>query len=119
MASTAPHLVRPMPRLLPLLPGPAHVGLTDEAVEGPVPDVAVASDAEIDFLLEVIGGVFEEPVRREDIVGTYAGLRAAAARRRPHRRPVPPARGAEVVGRCGDGGRRQAHDQSPDGTGRH
>jgi hypothetical protein len=76
MASTAPHLVRPMPRLLTLLPGPAHVGLTDEAVEGPVPDVAVASDAEIDFLLEVLGGVFEEPVRREDIVGTYAGLRA-------------------------------------------
>jgi glycerol-3-phosphate dehydrogenase len=55
--------------------GLVHVGLTDEPVDGDVPDVPVPSDAEVSFLLDVIGGVFERPVTRADVVGAYAGLR--------------------------------------------
>ena len=52
-----------------------YVGLTDEPVEGDVPDVPVPTDAEIAFLLGVFGPVFERPVTRADVVGAYAGLR--------------------------------------------
>jgi glycerol-3-phosphate dehydrogenase len=63
---------------LPQPEGPAglvYVGLTDEPVEGDVPDVPVPSEAEVGFLLDVVGAAFARPLRREDVVGTYAGLR--------------------------------------------
>jgi glycerol-3-phosphate dehydrogenase len=60
---------------LPQPEGRVYVGLTDEPVDGDVPDVPVPTDAEIDFLLGVIGPAFERPVTRDDVVGAYAGLR--------------------------------------------
>jgi glycerol-3-phosphate dehydrogenase len=61
--------------LLPQPDGTIYVGLTDEPVEGPVPDVPEPTDAEIGFLLDVIAAAFDRPLRRTDVVGAYAGLR--------------------------------------------
>lgn len=60
------------------LPAPderVYVGLTDEDAPGPVPDVPAASDAEIDFLLQVIGAALRTPLTRADLLGSFAGLR--------------------------------------------
>ncbi|KAA0022929.1 glycerol-3-phosphate dehydrogenase/oxidase [Antrihabitans cavernicola] len=59
----------------PAAHGRVYLGLTDEAAPGPVPDVPVATDSEIDFLLDTINTVLREPLTRKDILGTYAGLR--------------------------------------------
>ena len=55
--------------------GTVYVGLTDEPVEGPVPDVPTPADAEVGFLLDVVAAAFERPLRRSDVVGSFAGLR--------------------------------------------
>jgi glycerol-3-phosphate dehydrogenase len=60
---------------LPQPDGHLYVGLTDEEVDGEIPDVPEPTEAEIDFLLEVIGTAFERPPGRDDVVGAYAGLR--------------------------------------------
>jgi glycerol-3-phosphate dehydrogenase len=52
-----------------------YVGLTDEEVDGAIPDVPVPPEEDIDFLLDVINTVLAHDVRREDVVGSYAGLR--------------------------------------------
>lgn len=60
------------------VPGPdgrTYIGLTDEPVEGPVPDEPVASTGEIDFLLSTMNSVLQTPLTRDDVVGTFAGLR--------------------------------------------
>ena len=61
--------------VLPQPDGLIYVGLTDEPAPGPIPDVPEASESEIGFLLDVLGALFDQPVRREDVVGTFAGLR--------------------------------------------
>jgi glycerol-3-phosphate dehydrogenase len=61
--------------LLPQPDGTIYVGLTDEPVDGPVPDVPEPTDAEIGFLLDVVAAAFVHPLRRSDVVGAYAGLR--------------------------------------------
>ena len=61
--------------LLPQPDGALYVGLTDEPVEGPVPDVPEATEAEIGFLLDVVASAFARPLRRADVVGAFAGLR--------------------------------------------
>jgi len=60
---------------LPQPDGTFYVGLTDDEVEGEIPDVAVAPEEDIDFLIDVISRVLERPITRADVVGTYAGLR--------------------------------------------
>ena len=65
--------------VLPQADGTAYVGLTDEPAPGPIPDVPVPTESEIGFLLDVVGAVFEEPLRRRDVVGAYAGLRPLLA----------------------------------------
>ena len=60
---------------LPQADGLVYVGLTDEPVEGAVPDVPEPTEAEILFLLDVVGGALERPPTREDVVGAFAGLR--------------------------------------------
>ncbi|WP_313408154.1 glycerol-3-phosphate dehydrogenase/oxidase [Aeromicrobium sp.] len=60
---------------LPQPDGQIYVGLTDEEVEDEIPDVPQGSEAEITFLLDVINGVLAKPLTRDDIVGTFAGLR--------------------------------------------
>jgi glycerol-3-phosphate dehydrogenase len=61
--------------VLPQGDGRVYVGLTDEPVEGEVPDVPQAPESDIGFLLDVLGSVLDVPVRRDDVVGTFAGLR--------------------------------------------
>ncbi|MGI9156878.1 MAG: glycerol-3-phosphate dehydrogenase/oxidase [Marmoricola sp.] len=61
--------------VLPQPDGNLYVGLTDEEVEGEMPDVPQPTQTEIDFLLRAIGTAFEQTIRREDVVGAYAGLR--------------------------------------------
>ncbi|CCG01209.1 glycerol-3-phosphate dehydrogenase/oxidase [Blastococcus saxobsidens] len=61
---------------LPQPDGLVHLGLTDEPVEGPVPDDdAQPSDAEVAQLLETVNQVLTEPLARDDLVGAYAGYR--------------------------------------------
>lgn len=61
--------------VLPQPDGTIYVGLTDEPVTGPVPDVPVPSEAEVDFLLDVVATAFTTPPTRADVIGAYAGLR--------------------------------------------
>lgn len=61
--------------VLPQPDGTLYVGLTDEPVTGPVPDVPVPSEAEVDFLLDVVASAFATPPTRDDVVGAFAGLR--------------------------------------------
>jgi glycerol-3-phosphate dehydrogenase len=61
---------------LPQADGLVYLGLTDEPVEGPVPDDdPVPSDAEVTQLLETVNQVLAVPLSRSDLVGAYAGLR--------------------------------------------
>ncbi|RYB89407.1 glycerol-3-phosphate dehydrogenase/oxidase [Nocardioides glacieisoli] len=61
--------------VLPQPDGTLYVGLTDEPVTGPIPDVPVPSEEEIDFLLGVVASAFTVPPARADVVGAFAGLR--------------------------------------------
>ncbi len=61
--------------VLPQADGLCYVGLTDEPVEGEVPDVPVPSDAELDFLVATLSSSLAHPLTRDDVVGSYAGLR--------------------------------------------
>jgi glycerol-3-phosphate dehydrogenase len=61
--------------VLPQPDGTVYVGLTDEPVEGPVPDVPEPTEPEIGFLLDVVSASFARDLRRSDVVGAYAGLR--------------------------------------------
>lgn len=61
--------------VLPQPDGRVLVGLTDEPADGPVPDVPEPTETEIGFLLDVVAAVFDRPVRREEVAGTFAGLR--------------------------------------------
>ncbi|WP_344212328.1 glycerol-3-phosphate dehydrogenase/oxidase [Kribbella sancticallisti] len=65
-------------RVVMAIPAPddrVYVGLTDEDAPGPVSDVPHATDAEIDFLLDTINAAVRVPLTRDDLLGTYAGLR--------------------------------------------
>lgn len=55
--------------------GRLHVGLTDVDAPGPVPDVPESTEAEIDFLLDVVNRALEVQLTRDDVLGTFAGLR--------------------------------------------
>ena len=55
--------------------GRAYVGLTDAPVEGPLPDVPDAPEEDIDFLLNTLSSALDVPLGRDDVLGTYAGLR--------------------------------------------
>ncbi|MFD1246199.1 FAD-dependent oxidoreductase [Nocardioides ginsengisoli] len=61
--------------VLPQPDGQLYVGLTDEPVDGPIPDVATPTEVEIGFLLDVVAASFARPLRRSDVVGAFAGLR--------------------------------------------
>ncbi|TCJ78221.1 UNVERIFIED_ORG: glycerol-3-phosphate dehydrogenase [Dietzia maris] len=55
--------------------GRLHVGLTDVDAPGPVPYVPESTEAEIDFLLDVVNRALEVRLTRDDVLGTFAGLR--------------------------------------------
>jgi glycerol-3-phosphate dehydrogenase len=61
--------------VLPQEDGRVYVGLTDEPVDGPVPDVPTPTEAEIGFLLDVLDSALDVPVHRDDVIGAFAGLR--------------------------------------------
>lgn len=60
---------------LPQQHGRVIVGLTDEDAPGPVPRVPVASEGEIEFLLTNLNRVLSTPITREQVRGSFAGLR--------------------------------------------
>jgi glycerol-3-phosphate dehydrogenase len=80
---------------LPQADGLVYLGITDEPVEGPVPDAdPVPSDAEVGQLLDTVNQVLDRPLGRDDLVGAYAGLRplvlpASAGAGRGPWRPAP------------------------------
>ncbi|MCW5254774.1 MULTISPECIES: glycerol-3-phosphate dehydrogenase/oxidase [unclassified Streptomyces] len=60
---------------LPQPDGLVYLGLTDDPIEGPVPDVPTATEEDIDFLLRTANSTFRRTLTREDVVGVYSGLR--------------------------------------------
>ncbi|MCX9193363.1 glycerol-3-phosphate dehydrogenase [Carbonactinospora thermoautotrophica] len=85
---------------LPQPDGLVYAGLTDEPVDGPVPDVPRPTEAEIGFLLDVLNLVLDTGLSRADVLGAFAGLR-----------PLLPG-----GGRTADLSRRHAVLTSPDGV---
>ncbi|MFJ9756872.1 glycerol-3-phosphate dehydrogenase/oxidase [Streptomyces sp. NPDC101149] len=61
--------------VLPQGDGRVYVGLTDEPVDGAIPDVPEVPETDIGFLLDVLGSALDVPVHRDDVVGAFAGLR--------------------------------------------
>jgi glycerol-3-phosphate dehydrogenase len=61
--------------LLPQDDGRLYLGLTDEPVTGPIPDVPEVPESDLDFLLSVASSVLEIPLRPGDVLGSFAGLR--------------------------------------------
>jgi glycerol-3-phosphate dehydrogenase len=86
--------------VLPQGDGRVYVGLTDEPVEGPVPDVPDVPETDIGFLLDVLGSALDVPLRRDDVVGAFAGLRPLL--------DTGPAAGSAGPGRTADISRRHA-----------
>jgi glycerol-3-phosphate dehydrogenase len=65
-----------------VLPQPdnrVYVGLTDEPVDGPVPDVPRPEPEDIAFLLDTVSSALETPVGPGDVIGAFAGLRPLLA----------------------------------------
>ncbi|MFG1942934.1 glycerol-3-phosphate dehydrogenase/oxidase [Nonomuraea sp. NPDC048826] len=65
--------------VLPQADGRVYVGLTDVAVDGPVPDVPEAPEEDVRTLLDVLNGVLEIELPRDAVAGAYAGLRPLLA----------------------------------------
>ncbi|MFC5032566.1 glycerol-3-phosphate dehydrogenase/oxidase [Streptomyces sp. DSM 41987] len=61
--------------VLPQGDGRVYVGLTDEPIEGPVPDVPDVPETDVGFLLDVLGSALEVSLDRTHVVGAFAGLR--------------------------------------------
>ena len=64
---------------LPHADGIVHVGLTDDPVEGPLPEVPHAEESEIAFLLDTLSRGLEVPLGRDDVIGSFAGVRPLIA----------------------------------------
>ncbi|GLZ43682.1 glycerol-3-phosphate dehydrogenase/oxidase [Actinokineospora sp. NBRC 105648] len=61
--------------VLPQDDGRVYAGITDEPVDGPVPDVPTVPESDVDILLEVVSAALEHPLTRADVLGAFAGLR--------------------------------------------
>jgi glycerol-3-phosphate dehydrogenase len=60
---------------LPQHDGRIFVGLTDDPVDEPVPDVPRAGPGDVSFLLGVLNSVLERPLTPDQVAATYTGLR--------------------------------------------
>lgn len=61
--------------LLPQPDGRVYLGLTDEPLDGPPDDVPAVPDSDVDFLLATASSALARPLTRDDVLGTFAGLR--------------------------------------------
>ncbi|GAA2587925.1 glycerol-3-phosphate dehydrogenase/oxidase [Actinomadura fulvescens] len=61
--------------VIPQGDGRVYVGLTDEPADEPIPDVPTPTEAEIGFLLDILDSALDVPVRRDEVIGSFAGLR--------------------------------------------
>ncbi|MDX6220228.1 MAG: glycerol-3-phosphate dehydrogenase [Frankiales bacterium] len=64
---------------LPHGDGIVHVGLTDDPLDGPLPEVPTAEEHEIAFLLDTLSRGLETPLQRSDVIGSFAGVRPLIA----------------------------------------
>jgi len=64
---------------LPHGDGIVHVGLTDDPLDGPLPEVPTADESEIGFLLDTLSRGLETPLGRGDVIGSFAGVRPLVA----------------------------------------
>jgi glycerol-3-phosphate dehydrogenase len=64
---------------LPHPDGIVHVGLTDDPLDGRLPEVPRADEPEIAFLLDTLSRGLERPLSRRDVVGSFAGVRPLLA----------------------------------------
>ena len=64
---------------LPHPDGIVHLGLTDDPLDGPLPDVPGVEAHEEAFLLDVLSRALERPLSRADVVGRFAGVRPLLA----------------------------------------
>jgi glycerol-3-phosphate dehydrogenase len=55
--------------------GLVYIGLTDEPHDGPIPDTPTVPESEMDYLLRVASSALETELGRDDVLGSYAGLR--------------------------------------------
>ncbi|MEU7057057.1 glycerol-3-phosphate dehydrogenase/oxidase [Streptomyces sp. NPDC046197] len=94
--------------VLPQGDGRVYVGLTDEPVDGDIPDVPEVPETDIGFLLDVLSSALDVPVHREDVVGAFAGLRPLL--------DTTAAAGNGQAPRTADISRRHAVLTSPDGV---
>src|SRR5690606_2724402 len=65
--------------VLPQADGRVYVGLTDVAVDGPVPDVPEAAEEDVRRLLDVRNGIVVIEMPRGAVAGAYAGVRPLLA----------------------------------------
>jgi glycerol-3-phosphate dehydrogenase len=65
--------------LLPQPDGRVYLGLTDEPLDGAVPSVPSVPESDVDFLLTVASSALARPLTREDVIGSFAGLRPLIA----------------------------------------
>lgn len=86
--------------LLPQDDGRLYLGLTDEPVTGPIPDVPSVPESDQDLLLDIASSALSVPLGRKDVLGSFAGLRPLVDR----------------PGRTADLSRRHVVLTSPDGV---
>jgi glycerol-3-phosphate dehydrogenase len=71
---------------LPQPDGLIYVGLTDDPLDGELPDVPLADSADISFLLDTFNRSLQVALTPADVVGSFAGLRPLAAGKDPGQR---------------------------------
>ena len=64
---------------LPTTDGPIIAGITDEPQPSPMPDVPDAPASDIAWILDQLSSALSRPLSRDDVIGTYAGLRPLVA----------------------------------------
>lgn len=64
---------------LPHPDGIVHVGLTDDPLDGPVPEVPHADAHEIAFLLDTLSRGLDRALGRSEVIGSFAGVRPLVA----------------------------------------